>query len=390
MSSSRVVHVIVVAMALLMPAVARAQSSITGVVHDTSGAVRPGVTVEASSPALSDGKKSAVTDDQGLYRIVDLRPGPYTVTFTLSGFSTLKREGIQLPAEFTATVNADLAVGTLEETVTVSGQAPIVDVRSSGAQVQVQRDTLEALPGTGRLAILNAILPGASLTNSTERSAGGNDRTQTRFSLHGAPEAQPYIDGINQQIPGITIGVFVFSQLNIQEVTATSGGDAESDFGGTMLKLVPRDGGNLFSGQSLFGYSGPSLEASNINDDLIARHLDPKRVGALKKFRETGVAIGGPIRQSKLWFYASAREGVNQLYVDGVQWNKLQQPASLLYEPDTSRRINTNDYTRDMTVRLTWQATAKDKLVFMTSHQPNCNCVFNILDRKSTRLNSSH
>ena len=95
-----------------------------------------------------------------------------------------------------------------------------------------------------------------------------------------------------------------------------------------------------------------ALETSNINSDLVARHLDPKRVGALKKFRETGVAIGGPIRESKLWFYTSAREGVNQLYVDGVQWNKLQQPASLLYEPDPNRRISTNDYTRDLTTPL--------------------------------------
>ena len=189
-----------------------------------------------------------MTDDQGLYRIVDLRPGPYTVLFTLAGFSTLRRDGIDLPAEFTATINADMSVGTVEETVTVSGQAPIVDVRSSGAQTQFERETIESLPGTGRLALLNAIIPGASLTSSAERSAGGNDRTQTRFSVHGAPEAQPVMDGINQQIPGITIGVFVFSQLNIQEVVAGFAGDAEADFGGTQLKMVPRDGGNTFSG----------------------------------------------------------------------------------------------------------------------------------------------
>jgi hypothetical protein len=368
-----------VAVLLLLPASAFAQSSITGVVRDASGGVLPGVTVEASSPALIEGSKSAVSDANGLYRVVDLRPGPYTVTFALQGFNTLKREGIQLPAEFTATVNAELSVGALQETVTVSGEAPIVDIRSSGAQMQVQRDTLEALPGTGRLALLNTLIPGASLTASTERSAGGNDRTQTRFSLHGAPEAQPYVDGINQQIPGITIGVFVFSQLNIQEVTATSGGDAEADFGGTMLKMVPRDGGNQYSGLSQFAYSGPALEAGNINDDLLARHLDPNRVGSLKKYRETGFAVGGPIRQSRIWFYVSAREGVNQLFVDGVQWNALQQPASMLYQPDPSRRVFTNDYTRDLTGRLTWQVSQKDKLVLSTSHQPNCNCLFNIL-----------
>ena len=370
---------------VFLPAAAFAQSSITGVVRDTSGGVLPGVTVEASSPALIEGSKSAVTDANGVYRVVDLRPGPYVVTFALQGFNTLKREGIQLPAEFTATVNAELSVGTLQETVTVSGEAPIVDIRSSGTQIQVERDTLEALPGTGRLALLNTLLPGANLTNSTERSAGGNDRTQTRFSLHGAPEAQPYVDGINQQIPGITIGVFVFSQLNIQEVTATSGGDAEADFGGTMLKMVPRDGGNQFSGLSQFSYSGPALEASNITDDLIARHLDPKRVGSLKKYRESGIALGGPIKQSKVWFYVSAREGVNQLFVDGVQWNRLQQPQSYLYEPDPSRRVFTNDYTRDLTGRLTWQVSPKDKIVLASSHQPNCNCLFNILTT-GTRL----
>ncbi|PYR81009.1 MAG: hypothetical protein DMF87_06805 [Acidobacteria bacterium] len=374
-----------IVVALLLPAGAFAQSSITGVVRDASGGVLPGVTVEASSPALIEGSRSAVTDANGLYRVVDLRPGPYSVTFSLQGFTTLKREGIQLPAEFTATVNAELSIGTLQETVTVSGEAPIVDIRSSGTQMQVERQTLEALPGTGRLALLNTLLPGANLTNSTERSAGGNDRTQTRFSLHGAPEAQPYVDGINQQIPGITIGVFVFSQLNIQEVTATSGGDAEADFGGTMLKMVPRDGGNQYSGLSQFAYSGPALEASNINDDLIARHLDPKRVGSLKKYRETGLALGGPIKQSRVWFYVSAREGVNQLFADGVQWNRLHQPASYLYEPDPSKRVFTNDYTRDLTGRVTWQVTPKDKVVISTSHQPNCNCLFNILTT-GTRL----
>jgi hypothetical protein len=375
----RIARLVVVFGFVLLPAAAFAQSSITGVVRDASGGVLPGVTVEASSPALIEGSKSAVTDASGLFRVVDLRPGPYTVTFSLQGFNTLKREGIQLPAEFTATVNAEMSVGALQETVTVTGEAPIVDIRSSGAQMQVQRDTLEALPGTGRLALLNTLIPGASLTASTERSAGGNDRTQTRFSVHGAPEAQPYVDGINQQIPGITIGVFVFSQLNIQEVTATSGGDAEADFGGTMLKMVPRDGGNQYSGLSQFAYSGSALEAGNINDDLLARHLDPNRVGSLKKYRESGVAIGGPIKQSKIWFYVSAREGVNELFVNGVQWNKLQQPASYQYQPDFGKTINTDDYTRDLTGRLTWQVSPKDKIVLATSHQPNCNCLFNIL-----------
>ena len=363
----------------VLPSTVFGQSSIAGVVKDTSGALLPGVTVEASSPALIGGARSSVTDEQGLYRIADLRPGPSTVVFSLEGFSSLQRTGIDLRAEFTATVNAEMSIGTLAETVTVTGEAPIVDVRSSGAQTQFQRDTIEALPGTGRLALLNAIIPGASLTTSSERSAGGNDRTQTRFSVHGAPEAQPVVDGINQQIPGITIGVFVFSQLNIQEVVAGFAGDAEADFGGTQLKMVPRDGGNTFTGTGLVAFANAGMEANNLNDELLARHVNPDRLGSLKKFRETGLALGGPIKRNRLWFYASGREGVNQQYVDGAEWNKLTQPESLLYEPDFSRRVNTDDYTRDITGRVTWQAAAKHKVVVATSHQPNCNCRFNLL-----------
>ena len=385
MDLERLVRVVVVTACLFVPALAAAQSSITGVVRDVSGGVLPGVTVEAVSPVLIGGARTTVTDEQGLYRIVDLRPGPYTVTFSLAGFNTLRRDGIELPAEFTATINVEMGVGALEETVTVSGQAPLVDIRSAGSQTQFQRETIESLPGTGRLALLNAIIPGASLTTSSERAAGGNDRTQTRFSVHGAPEAQPVVDGINQQIPGITIGVFVFSQLNIQEVVAGFAGDAEADFGGTQLKMVPRDGGNRYSATALFAFSGSGMEAGNISDELLARGLNPARVGSLKKFRESGLALGGPIRQDRMWFYVSAREGVNQQYVDGVQWNKLQQPQSLLYEPDLSRRVNTNDYTRDLTGRLTWQVTPKNKFVLATSQQPNCNCRFNLLTT-GTRL----
>ena len=267
MSIQSVRHLVIAVALLALPAAAWAQSSIVGIVRDASGAVLPGVTVEAASPALIEKVRSVVTDAEGRYRVVDLRPGPYTVTFTLPGFSIVRREGLELPAEFTATVNADLSVGAIEETLTVTAEAPIVDTRSSRAQVQFERDTLEALPGAGRLTTLSSVLPGATLTQENNRGVGGtSDRTHTRHSVHGGPEAQPIIDGMNQQLPNSTQGVVVFNQLAIQEVVLeTSGIGADRDSGGMAINMIPRDGGNVYTGSATFSYSGPDLEKSNVS-----------------------------------------------------------------------------------------------------------------------------
>src|SRR5713226_3116227 len=123
-------RLLIVLTALLMPVAALAQATIAGAVKDTSGAVLPGVTVEASSPALIEKTRTVVTDGSGQYSIVNLRPGVYVVTFTLTGFSTAKREGIELTADFTAPVNIQMRVGALEETITVTGQSPVVDTRN--------------------------------------------------------------------------------------------------------------------------------------------------------------------------------------------------------------------------------------------------------------------
>ena len=136
----------VLLVSLLVPSAAYAQAAITGVVKDASGGVLPGVTVEAASPALIEKVRSVVTDDNGQYRIVDLRPGTYSVTFALPGFSTVKREGIELSGNFVATVNVDLRVGALEETITVTGESPIVDVQSARTQQIIDRDVLAAIP----------------------------------------------------------------------------------------------------------------------------------------------------------------------------------------------------------------------------------------------------
>ena len=139
-------RVIVLAWIVLAPTAAYAQGSIVGVVKDTSGAVLPGVTVEASSPALIEKTRTGITDGTGQYRIESLTPGAYTVTYTLTGFNTVKREGIVLTGSFTATINAELRVGALEETITVTGETPVVDVQSTTRQRVLDRQVLDRAP----------------------------------------------------------------------------------------------------------------------------------------------------------------------------------------------------------------------------------------------------
>src|SRR5437867_3748054 len=150
---------------LLLPSIASAQASIAGIVKDTSGAVLPGVTVEASSPVLIEKSRAAVTDGTGQYRIVDLRPGIYAVTFTLTGFSIVKREGIELAGSFTATVNADMKIGVVAETITVTGESPVVDTQSVRRQTTIDSDTLTSIP-TARSWAATAVLIPAIVTQS--------------------------------------------------------------------------------------------------------------------------------------------------------------------------------------------------------------------------------
>jgi hypothetical protein len=355
-------------------------STITGVVRDTSGAVLPGVTVEAASPALIEKVKSAVTDGDGLYRIVDLRPGQYTVTFALGGFKTFRREALELPANFTATVNADMSLGALEETVTVTGEAPIVDVQSTRQQTQYQRETLEALPGTGRLTGLSQVIPGATLANPQQYSVGGvNDSAQYTFSLHGAPQSEPIVDGMSQVVGGLTNGVFIYNQLTFAEVVVeTSGVGADRETGGMQINIIQRDGGNTFSGGMSYSYAGPKLESDNLSDALIARNLRPAQVGGLKKYYDFAAAMGGPLKRDRVWFFGSFRSGDNQQTQQGNYFNARQ--GTLFYAPDTSRPANTDQWSKDYTGRVTWQVTQKHKIVVAASAQPNCNCFFNLLN----------
>src|SRR5262245_41851669 len=243
----RVVAAYLFAALLLAPVAARAQVQGTsaGTVKNASGAVLPGVTVEAASPALIEKVRTSVSDGTGQYRIEDLRPGTYSVTFTLPGFATFRREGVELTASFTATINADLKVGELAETVTVTGESPIVDVQSARRQTTLNNEIIRSIPTVRNYNSMVLLVPGV-ITNANDVATGP---LINQCPIHGgrANESRLTIDGLNVGNPpgGNQPPTYVADVGNAQEVNfITSGGLGESETAGLVMNIVPKTGGN--------------------------------------------------------------------------------------------------------------------------------------------------
>jgi hypothetical protein len=354
---------------LLLPAAAYAQAAITGVVKDVSGAVLPGVTVEAASSVLIEKTRAVVTDDTGQFRIVDLRPGLYTVTFTLQGFSTVRREGIALSGDFVATVNGDLRVGNLEETITVTGESPIVDVQSARVQTIVDKEVLSAIPSSRNANGIQALVAGMSSNGDAGGITGGSGGMAGFIHGARASDSRTLHDGINTGWAGANSNAAVSNVAGAQEVVmTTSGGLAEAETAGVMLNIIPRDGGNQFSGT--FAYSGAngSMQGSNYSDDLKAAGLRSPQ--ELLKVWDVNPMGGGPITRDRLWFYASYREVYAENTIPGMFFNKnAGDPTKWLVEFDTARRAFLDSVTRNAIGRLTWQVTPRNKIAVSHSEQ---------------------
>jgi hypothetical protein len=238
----------------LLPGVLWAQqaSGIAGVVRDATGAVLPGVTVEAASPALIEKVRTSVTDGEGQYKIIDLRPGTYAITFGLPGFSSVKREGIELSAGFTATVNAEMRVGTVEETVTVSGSSPLVDVQNARQQTVLSDELLDALPsGSKSMAMLFNLTPGFSGMADVGGSRGVYQSSFINASFRGKTNLnKTTFDGMRTNVlEGTSQSGYFPASAAVEEITLeTGGGSAESSAAGAVVNFIPKEGGNSFSG----------------------------------------------------------------------------------------------------------------------------------------------
>jgi hypothetical protein len=356
----------------MIPSAAGAQAVIAGTVKDPSGAVLPGVSVEAASPALIEKTRTAFTDGNGQYRVEDLRPGTYSVTFSLQGFSTFKREGVELSGSFTATINADLKVGTLAETVTVTGESPIVDVQSAKRETTLNSEVIRSLPTVRNYNSMVVLVPGV-VTNANDVATGP---LINQFPIHGgrANESRLTIDGLNVGNPpgGNQPPTYVADVGNSQEVTfTTSGGLGEAETAGLVMNIVPKTGGNRFEGAAYFSGTGEHLQSNNYTDDLKAAGL--AAATPTSKVYDLNGAVGGPIKKDRIWFFVNARtQGSTRVTANQFYNLNAGDPTKWLYAPDSSRPGFSDRTWENVSGRATLQLTPRNKLGVFWDEQVVC------------------
>ncbi len=346
--------------------------TIAGTVRDATGGVLPGVTVEASSPSLIEKTRSAVSDGSGQYQIVSLASGVYTVTFILPGFNSIRRQGIELSENFTANVNADMKVGGVEETITVSGSSPVVDVQSVGAQRRVMtREVLDTIPIARNIAAAGVLIPGATVSGASNggRDVGGNAAMQqATITFHGSADQIIAWDGVRlNNMDGNGNGQSVVANDgSLQEIAYTTGIDTvDLAEGGIRVNQVPRDGGNTFNGSMYADFTHTPWQWSNLRENLTERGIT--NVTQVTLLRDLNPSLGGPILKSRLWFFLSGRYNVfDTTYVDSYS---NANPTPYTYVPDLSRPGHDDGIVPNWTARLASQLSQKDKVTFWFSDQ---------------------
>lgn len=373
----------VLAGVLLLPAVSYGQGSIAGIVRDTSGGILPGVTVEAASPALIEKIRSATTDDNGRYQIVSLVPGTYSVTFTLPGFNTSRREGIAISGTFAASVDIQMSVGAVEETITVSGESPIVDVQSTTQQRVIDSETIANIPTNRNVAQLGIMIPGVTVSGVSDVGGSGGQGVGAQpgipsLMVHGSATGQQVMMQNGVVATDIASTGFVSPLLMnptgaAEVVIDTSAASAEHNAGGVRINVITRDGGNTFNGSTFMGFTTSALQASNFDDRL--RDLGITTSDSVKSIYDVNPGFGGPIKRDRLWFYASFRWNGNENYAAGAFYNRnANDPNAWTFDPDPDRPLTNNYDNRDGQVRLTLQASPRNKVGFVFHDQGSCFC----------------
>src|ERR1043166_8380862 len=331
--------------------------SINGKVVDSSQAVLPGVTVTVASPSLM-GVQTAVTDAGGNYRFPALPPGTYTVTFELPGFNTLKRENIQIAMGFTATVNVELAVASLQETVTVTGDSPVIDTSSTRVQQNFKLEALQETPNARDMWSLLAVTPSVQMSRI---DVGGNRAgTQTGYTAYGySGQNRVLVEGINTT-EGTSGAGFYFDYGSFEEVfLGTIAQGSEMPTPGVQSQFLGKSGGNKFQGEIYQDYEMNSMQGDNIAKNVPTKFLfDPAtnpggairdHSNELDTYHDFNINIGGPIAKDKVWWYFSHR----------YQFNAVGQPH--FTGPIAGQLFNTSLW--NPSGKVTYQVNQNNKLI---------------------------
>ena len=312
------------------------------------------------------------------------------MTFTLGGFNTVRREGIEINGSFTATVNADLRPGALEETVTVTGEAPIVDVQASKQERVITHEVGDALP-TSRLQSSFAVLipgvysgggAGSNVSGMGTQDVGGSTGDQiVQLRIHGGrpSDQRLMVDGLPVgRVDMPELGAYTPDMSATQEIQVETGGlSAESALGGIRLNIIPREGGNTYSGTVFGSYASEHLASSNLTDELKAQGLT--RANSIKNNGDFNPGFGGPLKKDKVWFYAAGRYMFYNNYAAGMFKDTTRNdPNVWTFNPDFNHPAVNSQHVQDGQGRITWQATPKNKLGFSYVDVGNCKCFFNL------------
>ena len=357
---------------VLIPTAVLAQTAITGTVLDSSGASVPGVVVETTSPELIEKVRTATTDEDGRYRIENLRPGIYSVRFERTGMAGVLRDGIELTGSFTATVDATLEVGPLADTITVTAETSPLDVHGAKLELTLSAGTIRSLPTARSYNALLVLIPGV-LTTTNDTVTG---TATTAFPIHGgrANEGRLLLDGLNIGSPpsGNSATSYGFDVGQAQEVTfTTTGALGESETAGLVINIVPKAGGNSVHGMLFASGSGETFQSNNVTHELVAQGV--MAATPFTKVYDVSGALGGPILEDRLWYFVNGRTGGSTRESTNVFYNLNSGAESeWRYAPDYSRPEYSDRKYENASGRLTWQATPRNKITAFWDAQALC------------------
>jgi Carboxypeptidase regulatory-like domain len=370
---------LIAALSILLPASAYAQATLAGVVKDASEAVLPGATVEASSSVLIEKTRRTVTDSTGQYRITELPPGIYEIVYSLVGFATVRREGVEVAGSGVIAINVEMRVGNVLETLTVTGETPIVDTQSTRRETVLSNATINQLPVSRGYGALLATIP-AMMTSGTDQIFSAQTTPQmTMFTTHGgrANEGRVMIDGLNTAAAfnGGGVSTLTYDVANAQEMQVLlSGGLGESETGGPSVNLVSPSGGNTFRGSAFWNQAGSWSSANNLNDELRNPPISLTRGPAVISQWDVSGTLGGPFKRDRLWFFANVRSYGTVRPISGLFANaNAGDPTKWDYVED--KNVETRSPTSRMVYegRLTAQVTPRNKVTGSYHYEKRCD-----------------